>query len=203
MMTARVEPEASAIERRRKRQILRVVARVVAEDGFDGATMRKIAERAGVSTGMLTYYYKSKRDLIMDMLTDSYDRFVRHIGTSASESGGAARIEAVFQQMLEGSRSGFFPFSFWLAFWAEAARDEDLRRFSARSPIRELFKHSLEVGIAAGELRNDLDVDLAADLVTLVTQGARVAVALEEMSEVRVSQVLRLLMSFLDANVNH
>ena len=60
---------ASAIEQRRRRHILRVVATVVAEEGFTGATMRKIADRAGVSTGMLTYYYKNKREILVDMMS--------------------------------------------------------------------------------------------------------------------------------------
>ena len=46
----------SRIEQRRRVQILRAAAEVVAEEGFEGATMRKIAERAGVSAGMLNYF---------------------------------------------------------------------------------------------------------------------------------------------------
>ena len=64
-------------EQRRKQQILPAVIAVVAEDGFEGATMRKIAERAGVSVGMLSYYYRNKREMIQDALRDAHNRAAR------------------------------------------------------------------------------------------------------------------------------
>ena len=191
------DTEASAIELRRKRQILRVVAAVVAEAGFDGATMRKIADRAGVSTGMLTYYYKNKRDLIMDMLRDAYERSVHNIDSSIGEQVGPERVEAVFSQMLEGNRSHVFPLSFWIAYWAEAARDEELRRFSLKAPTRDVFYRSIEAGISLGHLRQDLDLDLAADLLMTVWQGARAEVGLGSLQEDRVTQVVGFLMHLM------
>src|SRR6266540_4912945 len=148
------------LEERRKRQILPAVIAVVAEEGFDGATMRKIADRAGVSTGMLTYYYKNKRDLIMDMLRDAYERSVHNIDAAIGEQVGPERVEAAFEQMLAGSRLQVFPMSFWLAYWAEAARDEELSRFSLKAPTRDVFHRSIEAGINQGDLRLDLDPDL-------------------------------------------
>src|SRR5256885_17226117 len=88
---------ASAIERRRRRHILRVVATVVAEEGFTGATMRKIAERAGVSTGMLTYYYKNKREILQDMLADIYARLIASLNDVAGGNMGHERIAATFE----------------------------------------------------------------------------------------------------------
>jgi len=189
--------EASAIELRRKRQILRVVAAVVAEEGFDGATMRKIAERAGVSTGMLTYYYKNKRDLIMDMLRDAYERSVHNIDAAMGEHVGPERVEAVFNQMLEGNKLHVFPLSFWIAYWAEATRDEGLRRFSLQAPTRDVFYRSIEAGINQGDLRDDLDIELAADLLMTVWQGSRAEVGLGSLQEDRVSQVVRFLMRLM------
>ncbi|HLF78494.1 MAG TPA: TetR/AcrR family transcriptional regulator, partial [Dehalococcoidia bacterium] len=184
--------EVSTIELRRRRHILRVVAAVVAEEGFDGATMRKIAERAGVSTGMLTYYYQNKRDLIMAMLRDAYERSVHNIDGSLEEQFGPQRIEAVFDQMLEGNRLHVFPLSFWVAYWAEAVHDEELRQFSLKSPVRDVFRRSIENAVAGGKLREDLDPELAADLLLTIWQGARVEVGLDDMEEDRVSQVVRL-----------
>ena len=81
----------SAIEQRRRRHILRVVATVVAEEGFTGATMRKIAERAGVSTGMLTYYYKNKREILQEMLADTYTRLITSLSELVGDDLGPER----------------------------------------------------------------------------------------------------------------
>lgn len=43
------------------------------EQGFDGATMRGIAERAGVATGAAYYYYASKDAIVMDFYQRSCD----------------------------------------------------------------------------------------------------------------------------------
>jgi AcrR family transcriptional regulator len=108
----RADSDASAIELRRRRHILRVVAAVVAEEGFNGATMRKIAERAGVSTGMLTYYYKNKREIITEMMADVYGRLMHSITRLVGDELQPESIEACFEFMLEGSRNGVFPMSF-------------------------------------------------------------------------------------------
>jgi AcrR family transcriptional regulator len=190
---------ASAIEQRRRRHILRVVANVVAEEGFTGATMRKIAERAGVSTGMLTYYYKNKREILQDMLADTYTRLVVSLNEVAGESLGQERIEATFDFMLKGSREGNFPMSFWLGYFAEALRDEEIRRsaIDGTNRLRRMFRRALEAGIADGALRSDLDAEAGADLLMCLWQGLRVEVGLYNVSEERavraISEVLRLM----------
>src|SRR5215217_2117679 len=89
----------SSIEQRRRRHILRVVATVVAEEGFNGATLRRIAERAGVSTGMLTYYYKNKREILQDMMVDAYTRLIGSLSEVSDDGIGSERIEAAFEFM--------------------------------------------------------------------------------------------------------
>jgi AcrR family transcriptional regulator len=51
-------PDASARER-----ILAAALQVFAEQGFDGARTRDIAERAGANLGLLTYYFEGKEKL--------------------------------------------------------------------------------------------------------------------------------------------
>ena len=197
--TERDAGPASAIEQRRRRHILRVVAAVVAEEGFNGATMRKIAERAGVSTGMLTYYYKNKREILQDMLADTYARLITSLNEVAGDSMGTERIEATFEFMLKGSRSGVFPMSFWLAYFAEALRDEEIRHSAIEGigRLRHLFQRALEAGVKDGELRSDLDTEAGADLLMCVWQGLRVEVGLYNVPEERavraVSQALTLM----------
>jgi AcrR family transcriptional regulator len=194
-MTARIEPSLEAVpalELRRKRQILPAVISVIAEEGFDGATMRKIADRAGVSVGMLTYYWRDKRHLIEDSLRDAQGRANSLVDSSIGEDVGPHRIEALFENMLEGSRTGTFPLSFWLAYWGEAARDEELRRFSlgGLNRVRQAFLRALETGIAQGELEEDLNAENAASLLMTLWQGVRAEVGLGYATETDVAVVI-------------
>ena len=190
---------ASAIEQRRRRHILRVVAAVVAEEGFTGATMRKIAERAGVSTGMLTYYYKNKREILTDMMAQVYQRLVDALSELLSDEQGPERVEAAFEFMLEGSRKGSFPMSFWLAYFAEALHDEELRQtaIDGTGRLRTVFRNAITAGIKSNELRDDVDPEAAADLLMCVWQGIRVEVGLYKLDEERAFRAVRQVLALM------
>ena len=50
----------------RRTQILEAALRIVAAGGPDAITFRRVAERAGVPLGSLTYYFESREDLLRE-----------------------------------------------------------------------------------------------------------------------------------------
>jgi len=52
------------------------------EQGFDAATMRGIAERAGVATGAAYYYYASKDAIVMDFYERSCDEMQQKLAAA-------------------------------------------------------------------------------------------------------------------------
>src|ERR1700761_1552613 len=46
-------------------------------DGFDGATMRRIAEEAGVSSGLVFLHARDKGELLLMVLNDDLERLTR------------------------------------------------------------------------------------------------------------------------------
>jgi AcrR family transcriptional regulator len=200
MTTTNVESPApqSRIEQRRRREILRAVAEVVAEEGFEAATMRKIAARAGVSAGMLNYYYSGKRELVIEAINDARARMVEVLDPSEGKTG-VRMIEEFFKREINDPGALPLPMSFWLALWAAAAHDEDMLAvlYPSDSPIDAVFEASLRGGISKGELRDDFDPRVAADLLRLVKQGARVELGLSSMEPRRISRAVRLLLKQL------
>lgn len=59
-----------ARERARKRdgEVLQVAARVFSERGYDGASIKDVAEALGLSKGSLYYYTRTKEDLLFKVL---------------------------------------------------------------------------------------------------------------------------------------
>lgn len=55
----------------RRGQILTAVHHVLGEEGFDGVTMKSVAAAAGVSYGLLHYYFKSKEDMLVAAMRQS------------------------------------------------------------------------------------------------------------------------------------
>jgi TetR/AcrR family transcriptional regulator, fatty acid metabolism regulator protein len=57
------------IEEARRRQIIEHAVDVIADHGFSGATLSRIAESAGISKGVISYHFDGKDDLIYEVLT--------------------------------------------------------------------------------------------------------------------------------------
>jgi AcrR family transcriptional regulator len=192
------EPQ-SRIEQRRRKQILRATAEIVAEDGFEGATMRKIAARAGVSLGVLNYYYSGKRELVIETIRDARARMVDTLSPVAGGKPGVKLIEAFFKREVSEPESLPMPMSVWLAYWAAAAHDDALLAVlnPSDSPIDAVFEASLREAVAKGEIRDDFDPRVAADMLRLIKQGARAELGLSSMDPKRIARAVKLALKLM------
>ncbi|MCG6881660.1 MAG: TetR family transcriptional regulator [Deltaproteobacteria bacterium] len=60
-----------------RREIVKAVIECVAEQGLEAMTMDGVAKRAGVSKGVVDYYFAVKRDLLLEAFEaflESYNR---------------------------------------------------------------------------------------------------------------------------------
>jgi len=60
-------------------EILAYSAGVIAEEGYEKASIRKIASAMGMSVSALYYYFASKEDLLFSIQYDSFDGLVRRL----------------------------------------------------------------------------------------------------------------------------
>jgi AcrR family transcriptional regulator len=77
---------------RTRRAIIRAGLRLIAERGFDGATIPLIAEAAGVSPRTVSYYFPVKADIAMGPITTIVDRLET---TLDARTPGTGALEAV------------------------------------------------------------------------------------------------------------
>lgn len=61
-------------ETARRAQILRCAIEAIAESGYGRASLAEIARRAGVSKGVVSYYFTSKDELLAQVVLDVYGR---------------------------------------------------------------------------------------------------------------------------------
>jgi len=59
----RKEPAVEASEEKTRDKILSAAGEVFAEQGFEGATIRAITERAGVNVAAVNYHFRDKAEL--------------------------------------------------------------------------------------------------------------------------------------------
>lgn len=78
MPKARVPERSIALDERPVKRpgkvaIMRAAVEVMGEYGYEGASMRDMASRAGVSVAALYHHFPSKLDLLWEFLDESYD----------------------------------------------------------------------------------------------------------------------------------
>ena len=105
-------------------QILRSALTLLVDQGASALTLRRIATESGMNVGSLNYYFKSKDDLIRELLNavissyeEAFDEIIHEPGASAE-----ARLENLVELILEDittkKTTRFFP-----ELWAMANHD--------------------------------------------------------------------------------
>ncbi len=143
--------------------IVRATLELLLEGGYRGLTMEQVRARAGVGKATLYRRYGSKEELVAEA--------VRHLNQPipAPDTGSVREdILVVARAVLEGAaRVGaatFIP-----RMLAEGAGDPEMHAIfyeNLVAPRRAIMAEVLRNGIARGELRRDLDVELAIDVIT-------------------------------------
>jgi AcrR family transcriptional regulator len=79
-MSPRTEQQFEIIREERKEQIKQVALELIAKEGFSKITISKIASKAKISKGLMYNYFKSKEELIIEImmngvkaLTEAFD----------------------------------------------------------------------------------------------------------------------------------
>lgn len=79
----------------RRAQIIEVATETIATLGYAQASLAQIATRAGISKGVITYYFASKEQLIGQVVEGMYKEAVAFMGPQiAAETTAAARLRA-------------------------------------------------------------------------------------------------------------
>ena len=162
---ARHRPRAGRRERmpkivdheQRRDEIALVACRVVAEYGFDQATIVRIAREAGYTTGMVAHYFDTKQDIIVAALRLILRRIEERL--TRQRAGGRPELLALLTEALPVDETRYIECAFWIAFWGQVSADRRLKRINAwlhREYLR-LFERCLAHGwrglAAAGRRR--------------------------------------------------
>jgi AcrR family transcriptional regulator len=73
-------------------RILEAAGRVLAEEGYGGATVARVAEEAEVSRGLLHYYFESKEHIMAHVLRRNVGRSTTMLRDLAAASAGPAEF---------------------------------------------------------------------------------------------------------------
>jgi len=163
---------------RRRRQILDAARACISEDGADETTIRKVAERAGVSHPSIVYHFKNRKGLIDAALVEMSEALMHDIysGKVRRPPPGPKALSDLVTRFLNRNKEGN---SFVVKMIDAGLRDPELRAVHNEFIQYgcDIIEASIRAGVATGEYRIDIDPANAARLVhsLLVWWGLEVA----------------------------
>ena len=135
---------------------------LLAEEGYAALTMSGVASAAGVSSATLYRRWRSKADLVIDvMLAGAEDHQLPDTGSLAGDLRSVIRTTADMKQNAQSVK-------IMAAVVGELGRNPELAkafRAALITPRRAQFAEIFERAAARNETRPDLDYELATDLV--------------------------------------
>ena len=150
----------------RRAEILAAARQVFLALPYEQASITQIADRAGCVVGTIYSYFKSKRDLLDAVLTAFYDELIADIEPRfAVIESTADRLRFLVARHLQITVDD----AAWLKLLARETRGDDSYVGSTLHGLNRRYAQfvtrTLTDGVARGELRADLDIALARDLL--------------------------------------
>jgi AcrR family transcriptional regulator len=159
-----------------KAAILRAAVEVMGEDGYEGASMRDMATRAGVSVAALYHHFPSKLALLREFLDEAYDVTLARIERRlVGVDGARAQLEEVVGTLVWSHLHDDFAQRASLVAAREHTRLEPADRAAIdvkRKAMLDLVEGIIRAGLRSGEFTTDEPRECARAIVTLATTVA-------------------------------
>ncbi len=157
----------------RKQEILQYFYEVMCDEGFENASIAKIAERMSVNPSLLIHYFKTKEEMVVDLvdfLLNRYeDTFLGHIQQLQNTQ---ARFEKIIGTLFSTDWLTVGNYSVFYACYYLAARHDRIKeRFNAMyTEFRQILVQEATQWIADGVIKLQDPVQVAEYLIML-TEG--------------------------------
>jgi AcrR family transcriptional regulator len=151
---------------RRRRQILDAARACISEEGTDETTIRKVAERAGVSHPSVVYHFKTRKGLIDAALVEMSEALMHNLysGSVKRPPPGPKALAELMRRFLDRNREGS---DFVVRMIDAGLRDPELRGVHHEFIQYgcAIIEASIGAGMATGEYRSDIDPVKAARMI--------------------------------------
>jgi len=149
----------------RHQEILEAAARVITDRGLAETRISDIAERCGVSPGLILYYFESKDRLLVEALTSANDQFYLRLSREMRRMDSARQQ---LERLVELSVPGLLPeyerldeWALWIEIWVRALREPKLAQ--EREVLDRRWRQSIadiiRLGRSTGEFPDGEDAD--------------------------------------------
>jgi AcrR family transcriptional regulator len=150
----------------RQRALMEAATAVFAERGYDAATTREVAERAGCSEGLIHRYFRGKHGLLLAIMQSKAAGVVEDLGSGLPDR---YTVEEEIEQILLWHLARLWDYSDFISVAVSRVTiDPDIGRAVGESISRQqvsLILGRLQRHREAGRIRNDVDLEAVAQAI--------------------------------------
>lgn len=162
-----IRKKAKAKSEVTRQALLRSAVKIIGSRGYTAATIDAIAEDAGVSKGVVYYYFKTKADIATEVLVlvcrDLITRFERDVEQNESPHDAMCAIIRDFSNVIFDNREAarFVLTELWRQdrLWSDEMREQEER-------LSAVIGGLVQRGIDEGRVRPEVDLEFTAAAVT-------------------------------------
>lgn len=158
----------------RRRELARVVLKLVRESGFEEVSIRSVAAASGWSRGVVEHYFRDRDDLLIFAYREALARMV----TAIEEDAGAIadpvdRLISFLMRTLPSGPDERVDFSIWLALLGRASIKPAVAEalYAETEAPRSFFVDAFAECVDQGLLRPAGTVEDAVDMLLTFTNG--------------------------------
>jgi AcrR family transcriptional regulator len=157
----------------RRRELAQSVWRVVANEGLERATIRRIAQETGWSPGVLAHYFSDKEDMLLSSLRLCYEEIHARIAGKLEGLSGMNALRELIHDNLPLDEQRQLETRFLMNYWSREIRERHFsdHQIDARPAMVEVIAGFVREGQLAGEITCERAADDIAETLLGLIDG--------------------------------
>jgi AcrR family transcriptional regulator len=154
----------------KRTELLTAAIAVIAQEGYAGASMRKVAQHAGCTTGAVTYYFANKEEMVSAVAQNLFDKVETLLEIHRDQLDIRSLIHQWHQWISLDDPDSWLA---WLQLLAHARHEPAFASVIKEryTRFRQVSISLLEEGQRQGKIRDDVPADLLTDHVSAFSDG--------------------------------
>ncbi|MEV8372270.1 TetR/AcrR family transcriptional regulator [Kribbella sp. NPDC056861] len=163
----------------RERQIVSAAAELIAERGLANIRVTDVAERAGMSVGHVSYYFRSKTMLLMRAIQQSEDAFIDRVEATIHGIKDPWRRLTKYVELSAANGPRDPGWVLWFEVWSNAAVNDEVAGLHEELDARScrILAGIVRYGCEQGAFSSD-DPDRTAALISATIDGLSIQLTL-------------------------
>ncbi|WFR63636.1 TetR/AcrR family transcriptional regulator [Paenibacillus amylolyticus] len=147
--------------------------RIIRKDGMEQASVRNIAEEAGISVGSMRHYFSTQSELLRYAMNLVSERVSKRIAQMSFTGSPLDNMKCLLLELVPNTDEKLVEMEVWYAFTARSKTDSKLKELAdtVYDELRRAVSHVITHLIEHNLTRPDLDIELEIERLYALVDG--------------------------------